>query len=248
MRILPILLSLSAAVLLASCSGSSSVSVSELSDEYIQAAQRAVEAAVLTIDDLPAGWEIDPPDEDTDEDEPDFLFTGECQPFNDIDNFPGEIANAESDDFEGPEGQSFTSDATAFASDKAAKDAFNLVRTLRITCSDQMRKMFTTALKDSFLEDGTATEAELATLHVIVGDLPFPQFSDHADAYRVDIQIDVSGIAFHFKMHFPYWVHGKLIGSVTYMTFVGEPDMTKEALIAKIAFDKLVEAEATLNE
>ena len=250
MRTLTVLLSLIAALLLAACSGSSSVSVSELSDEYIRAAQQAVESALITIDDLPQGWEIDPPDEDSQEDdadENDYLFTRECQPLNDLDNLPGQIADAVSDDFDGSPGQTFSTDVVAFASDDAAKDAFNLFRTLRITCSDQLRKAMVAGLRDVFAEEG-ATEAELATLSAVVSDLPFPQLSDHADAYRVDWQADIGGTAYRVKMHFPYWRHGNMVGSVSYRTFTGEPDMTKEALIAKIAFDKLVKAEATLNE
>ncbi len=246
MRTLSILLSLTAALFLAACSGSSGASISDVSDQYIQAAQQAAEAALITIDDLPQGWVADPQDEDSDEDEDNFLFTGECQPLNDIDSLPGQIADAVSDDFDEP-GHTFSTDAVAFASDGAAKDAFNLFRSLRITCSNQMRKAMVAAFRDVFAEDG-ATEAELATISVVVSDLPFPQLSDQADAYRVDWQADIGGTAYRVKMHFPYWRQGNMIGGLSYRTFAGEPDMTREALIANIAFDKLVEAEATLNE
>lgn len=227
-------------LLFAACSGNGSPA-DEVSDEFLAAAEDAVAAAVLTLDDLPAGWTAEPQDDDDDEDAE---FSGECARLNQ-DEFPGEVASADSDKLTGPDNQIVYASAIAFASEDLARNALESYQLLENDCRNQLEDVLTSAFRESFAEDGVS-DAELATLQVTVEDLAFPRIRESLTAYRVVWRAELRGMPIGGTMDFTFWREGKMFGGIVYLAFGNGPDMADEEGVAKILADKVKQANDSL--
>tara|TARA_B100001964_G_scaffold340_1_gene396 strand:+ start:119 stop:451 length:333 start_codon:yes stop_codon:yes gene_type:complete len=87
--------------------------------EFLVAAESAAKAANLSLSDFPTGWTSEAAS-DEDEDDSDLDLSEDCQ-ILDSDTVPGEVFEADSDDFTGPDGQSVSSSATVLTSSSAAE-------------------------------------------------------------------------------------------------------------------------------
>jgi hypothetical protein len=109
-------------------------------EEFLLAAQAAANSTVLTIGDMPAGWqvEVEEPDED-DEEEDTGEFTGECERFGQDEDivWPGEVATADADSLNGPTHE-INTDASVFRDADVADQALTKFFDLVERCRDQI--------------------------------------------------------------------------------------------------------------
>ena len=240
-----ILLAASTAFLLlgVSCFGGDEPQVSEpqVSAEFATAAETAVEAALLTPDDLPPGWLAEPEDEDEDEDEEtDFEFTGECETFDDED-LPGSVASADSDELTGPDDQVLVTSAVVFPSEEMAEAAVTGFERLTEICREQLKDGMVELFRDVFEERG-ADDAEVT---VTVEDLPFEELGSGLGSYRINWSFAFEGRSAHGSMDFIFWRQGRLVGAISYMR-TGDDNPREERELAQLVDAKLRFVEATL--
>lgn len=197
------------------------------------------QTAVLTLADMPSGWTVDAPDDDDSDD--DFEFTGECAVLNEED-FPGELASAESPDFKGPDNQQISSTASVFADEAAAQEALDTFDSVFSKCGDQFVAAFTEGLRGEGEDRGLDT----TDVDVSLQKLSFAQLGDATIAHRLTGSMTMEGVPLEFTLDFVVVRAGRMAGAVTYMDFFGVNSVEEEAL-AGIAAGKLAEANASLG-
>lgn len=208
-------------------------------------AEEAANSAVLKLDDMPNGWTIDAPDDDDDDDGDDFVFSEECAILN-VETFPGELASAESADFEGPAGQSASSDSSVFTSAEVAKATLQESNDALLRCQGEFVQAFKTAL----LEGAGLSEEDALGAGLVLSFLdgpPLPQLGDLMTANRLEIDMTVEGIYLHMIIDFVVIAEGRLVGGLYYFS-VGEVNSLEEEVLAETMADKLAEANASLAE
>jgi len=89
--------------------------------KFLVAAETAATAVNLSLSDFPIGWTSGAASEE-DEDDSDLDLSEDCR-ILDLDTVPGEVFEADSDDFTGPDGQSVSSSATVLISSYATENA-----------------------------------------------------------------------------------------------------------------------------
>lgn len=206
-------------------------------------AEEAANSAVLKLADMPSGWAKDAPDDD--DDEGDFEFSEECAMLN-VETFPGELASAESADFEGPAGQSASSDSSVFTSAEVAKATLQEFNDTLSRCQGEFVQAFKTALLEGA---GLSEEDALAAgLRLSFQDgPPLPQLGDLMTVNRLGIDMTVEGIDLHMIIDFVTIAEGRLVGGLYYFS-VGEVNSLEEEVLAEIIANKLAEASASLAE
>jgi hypothetical protein len=157
------------------------------SDAQRQTDQAAAEAMVLTLDDVPAGYQADPPDEDDDDDAALDAQMAQC-----LDVDPAVIdpdnPKAESPDFSTPDGDQISSEVSIAPSVEAAEKAIDLLR------SDAMPGCYAAALQALAAQataDDPSNDAELG--EPTVAPISFPDLGDDAEAFRVTVPIETQG-------------------------------------------------------
>ena len=111
--------------------------------EFVVVAQRAADAAELTLNDLPSSWTVLPP-----EDRPKPQLSEECAILNQVE-FPGQVAMAESDAFTGPVDQELRSTTVVFPSTDAAQDAQDTFNSAFSRCGEELANAFEKLWKNS---------------------------------------------------------------------------------------------------
>lgn len=204
--------------------------------------EEAANAAVLKLDDMPSGWTKDAPDDDASDGEDDFEFTGECAILNE-DTFPGELASAESDDFEGPESQGASSSASVFSDEAVAQEGFEALDSAFALCTDQFAAAFQQALLGEWEQRGY----ESTQVDISIQELAFPDLGDESTAYRLAGSMSLEGAPFEFTIDFVIMRAGRMAGGFTYMSFFTVNSLEEE-LLAETAAEKMAEANASLAE
>jgi hypothetical protein len=207
-------------------------------------AQEAAESAVLTLDDLPSGWTVAPPGDDGGDASvgDDFVYSGECDTLNE-DEFPGEIASAESADFEGAQSQEVSSTASVFSDEAVAQEAFAELDSAFSLCRDQ----FVAAFEQGLLGEGDQRDFDASQLEVSLEDLAFPEMGDSTTAYRLAGSMNLEGLLFEFTVDFVFMRAGRMAGGFSYMTF-GDVNSIEEEVLAEITAEKMAAANASLTE
>jgi hypothetical protein len=212
------------------------------SDPYREAAENAVESAVLTLDDLPDAWAVSSLGEDS---YANIQLTGDCAKLNARGaGFPGEVATTSADPFAGPNGQELVNTVTAFSDPQAAEAALGSADTLVAQCTDQI---------NSALQQAIEVAAEDRNIGGLLGDIntavepdnDFPPFGSESLAYN--LQADFSALFARFEVtgHIIAIREGALAGVLVYAA-LGDNGPQEERDIAAALAGKLAAADATL--
>jgi len=205
---------------------------------YAAAAQQAVQAALLRVEDLGEGWSPAPPDEDGDFDP---QFEGECAQFNE-DAFPGEIARADSDDFAGPNDREITADATVFADAAAAEAGVDLFASFVDNCGGQLEEEYTRALVEALEEEDPSISINNLEIDVT------PLFAGSSATGRRaggSIKVTANGQFFEYTIDQVVIRVGAVVTSATFQ-FVGQADLPFEDHISTVLTAKATAADASL--
>jgi hypothetical protein len=205
-------------------------------DVFRWSAQQAVNAVLLTENDLPASFDlvVDEADEE-DEDGPPVQFTGDCAQFNDLanieDNFLAAVAEGETGDFENEDEDGFSSNAGAFRDAATAEEEATRFQRLVSTCSDQMEAYFT-----QYFQDEAATgETAITSATIDVREIVVPHQGDWVHGMRTDMTFDVSGTQVRFVSDSVSIRVGQMIATVDY-TYSQNPDEAlRDGIVATIA-------------
>ena len=198
------------------------------------------QAAVLTLDDMPAGWTIDV--DDSDDDDEDIDVSPECAVLNELEQPPGQIGYAEADDFEGPEGQLVTNDATVFEDAEAATGAMRLYKDALTRCGEEFLAAFEQALKKNWSEEGQ-TDIPMESRWDTPTEIAF---ESESDSYRFILETTVEGVDMTFTFDIYFVRAGQLVGSYMY-TAIGEVDTFEEQSVGLTAAEKVRSASASFS-
>lgn len=154
--------------------------------------QEAAKAIVLTLDDLEAGWESTPPDEETDNDEEIKADLADCLGI-DPDVMDPDNPSADSPDFTSAN-EEVSASVSYTPSIEAAEQAVELLRDEDLpSCFAQALK---TAITDALLNppEGEAPPDDLEVGEPTFNPISFGDLGDETVAYRATIPLSASGI------------------------------------------------------
>ncbi len=192
------------------------------------------QGALLVRNDFPPDWTSEPQDPDDDAFADDDIFTGECAAYN-TESFPGDLADAESDDFKGPEHQTVSSDASVFDSDASATSALEMTSNMPDTCMYQFEQGLTRIFKESFAEGGIDPSAEVV---VTVHSMPWPQVGDGAAAYRIIWVLSTEGRVIGGTIDTITWRQGRMLTGITYRSYVAPDFSAQVSRTSQVAADE----------
>ena len=208
--------------------------VPTLSDpDFLAAANRAADSVTLRLADLPAGWTLAPPD-DNSSDVPD--FTGECAPLNNGEGFPDSVVSRSSEKFEGVVADQASSSVDVFRSAAQAKITLETLADLLRRCQDQMGQMFKVVVQD--------VAADMSAVDVSVVELPLPSLADEAYVYRFPISFSARGVRVSFVLDFVFIRKGAMVANV--ITTTGDTSSSLTGDLARIIAGRMTSANATL--
>jgi hypothetical protein len=205
-------------------------------DVFRWSAQQAVNAVLLTENDLPANFDlvVDEADEE-DDDGPSVQFTGDCAQFNDLanieGNFLGAVAEAETGDFENEVEDGFSSNAGAFRDATAAENEATRFQRLVSMCADQMEAYFT----QYFQDEAASGESAITSATIDVQEIVVPHQGDWVHGMRTDMTFDVSGTQVRFISDSVSIRVGRMIATVDY-SYSAQPDEAlRDGVVATVA-------------
>jgi hypothetical protein len=221
---------------------------------------QAAEAALLTIDDMPSGWTVEPDDGSGAGDPADASVGGEYPAECDFDALalPGELASADSAKFEGADGQTISSGSSVFASEAEAATAFETLATTMDGCQDRLLDLLAQSLTAEIQADSIdhSLDARLEAPKL-------PALGDSLAAYRLVATVNledevglVEGLGIEVTLDFVFIRSGALVGGMFYFTpadvvpgEVANPAASRaeEEAILRIAAQKLSRANASLG-
>ncbi len=207
-------------------------------------AEEAAQSSVLTIEDFPSGWTAAPVDDEEDG-ESDFDVSEECAVLNELEHPAGEIATADSGNFEGPERQDASSDSTVFSTGAAAQAVVEAFDDGLTRCRDEFVGAFETALLEEW--DLTEGDTRLTGLDISVQDLEFPELGDSMTAYRIEITTIVDEIVVPFVIDFVVIRTGRMVGGFSYLS-VGSVNSLEEERLAEVVAEKIARANGLLSQ
>ncbi len=191
---------------------------------------------MLTLEDMPSGWEAEP------RDDPDVnleLSPG-CEILNE-DLPPGGTPLVESDRFTGPYDQEVASAASAFATKKKAANAMDEYLEATSRCLEELeiglKKMYSDLLS-SMTGEPVATELSLETL-------AFQELGDTSAVYRLSGNFIAADVTIPLMADIFFMRAGRVAAYLTY-TSIGEVNSLEEEVLAETAAEKLAEANASL--
>jgi len=230
-----VLLTLAPAALMASCGDGSSTE-----DAYREAAGRAVQDSVLTLDNLPEGWAKS---EIGAQALPGLSLTGDCEPLNGRGRgFPGEVATADSEPFAGPHNQQLASTVSAFTGTEAAQAAVRRANDLVLQCRDQIQEALKQAIQNAAGDLGRL----IGSISASVEPAQFKPFGDETSAYRLKADISTLLTSIDVNGHILVIRKGPLTGVLLYAT-LSDLDAGEEEGITSALATKLASADASLS-
>jgi len=222
------------AALMASCGGGTSTE-----DAYREAAQRAVQDSVLTLDNLPEGWARS---EIGAQALAGLSLNGDCAALNGRGaGFPGEVATADSEPFAGPHNQQLASTVTAFSDPEAAQAAVRRANDLVLQCRDQIQEALKRAIQSAAGDLGRL----IGSISASVEPAQFKPLGDETSAYSLKADISTLLTSIDVNGHILVIRKGPLTGVLLYAT-LGDLDAGEEEGIASALATKLTSAEASL--
>ena len=214
----------------------------------VAAAQAAADAAVLTLADLPAGWALAPQDDEDAGDEFGEGFDEECASEFDLsfedESFPGEIAGAESAEFEGPFGQSASNTVSVFDNEGTAMEAVALFDEVFAACAGEFEKLLLEGFEEEAQADGE--DAIDWQVDVTMEKVPFYHMGQQTIAHRLSGSMTTDGFTFEFALDFAMYREGRVAGMFTFFTLFGL-GVDEEEPIAETTAQKLRDANALLG-
>lgn len=231
------------ATVASACRGAAGSAPTETSPEFTAAAQEAAKSAVLTLDDFPPGWTGAPPDKS---DNSNLGVSDECSALE-LETFPGQVAEAESNEFTGPDEQEVSSAISVFPTDDAAQGAVDAFNDAFDQCRKELEDALTRLIKEGAEEEAQLPEEVELDLQVNVENLSFERFGDATVAYRIPVKASFIGITLEFTIDLVFMREGKVAGGLFYFA-LGEVDTDEEAQLAETVADKLEQANASLPD
>jgi hypothetical protein len=217
-------------------SGSTSEPTPVSDEAFLFMAQAAVNGAQLTLEDLPAGWSTEPPD---DLDVGAEYFSAECGLLSQDDWLTG-VAEAETDDFKRDE-DTIASGATAYRNVNAADVAFAEFESVWSRCRGEIPSAITQSLIKSF-------EAEGVTVADVSASVDQVDPGDEGDwGARIIMEFTYEGSRYSYVTDKIIIREGQLVGSVTYQAAESMDESMRDALV-KLVAARLVDADSTLPE
>ena len=231
------------AAVASACRGAAGSAPTETSPEFRAAAQEAADSALLTLDDFPSGWTSAPPAADTDDSQ--LGLSKECSALE-LETFPGQVAEAESDDFTGPDEQEVSSAISVFPTDDTAQEAVDAFNNAFDQCGKELEDALTRLIKEGAEAGELPSEVEL-DLQVNVENLSFERFGDATVAYRIPVKASFIGITLEFTIDLVFMRDGRVAGGLFYFS-LGEIDAEEEQQLAQAVADNLEQANASLPD
>lgn len=162
--------------------------------EVDPADQAIAEAAVLTLQDFPPGWESTPTDDDDDRKGRENIATCVGVEYDDL--YRDSNANAKSPDFKSEGDDEVSSSVTVDRDEGWMIDAFEIAS----------RPKFRECVVDGIVETVEASVAEsgedVEVGAITINEMSFGSFGDETLAFRMTIPLDVSGFSFEAKGDF----------------------------------------------
>lgn len=225
------------ALALAACGDST-----EPANDFAASARGAAPAVPLTVDDVAAGWEALPDDEN--------LAAGvslpeECDIFDLELAFPGAVATASGDGLKGPLGQQVTSYSAVFETEGAAQAAIDGTREIVTRCTSE----FKSEIKAIAERESAALGVDLgifADINVDVGEREdVPAIGDGSVSYRAEVNVDILGNNINFTLDVTLLRSGRVAAAMTYAQY-GEPKEEDETAVTSALLGKAEAAEEQL--
>ena len=213
---------------------------SSAGDAYREDAQRAVQYAVLTLDNLPEGWASS---EIGAQALSGLSLSGDCAALNGRGrDFSAELATADSEPFSGPHNQQLASTVSAFSDVEAAKAAVRRANDLVLQCREQIQE----ALKQAIQSAAGDLRRLIGNISASVGPAQFKPFGDETSAYALKADVSALLTSIDVNGHIIVLRKGPLTGVLLYAT-LGDLDAGEEEGIASALATKLASAEASLQ-
>jgi len=236
------------------CGGGSASPTPVSDEEFRAAAEAAVTASLLTLNDLPAAWVGTPPEPDEDDPAGDAAFrdalSPACQGYADLfddsgGDYPGAAFEMESDTFEpentdGP-ADDISSDAAAFRAVEDLNAEWDEVVNFVRDCGDEMPE----AMRRAFATDPDFDGVELTKLEFRQADAP--AIGDRAARWEMEMAFSTQGFEFDATVVSTGIQSGRMIGSVTWTDFGSFDTTLGESLTALVA-ERLQKANEVLPE
>ena len=185
---------------------------------------RILDAAILTLDDVPSGWEQLPGSED---DEADQEQIAECVGVDVADLY--EEDNPEADaTFGAPDDSELQVGWTTAATVDVAEFRFETLT------SDRALDCLRDVVVDAIPADGDFEVGEVSLNRV-----SFPQFGDDSTAIRVTVPVTAQGMSVEAFFDAVFVRAGRAIGTVNYLSFFSPADPAKVEGFVQTMLDKL---------
>lgn len=217
--------------------------------EFAAAAQDAADSSLLLLSDLPPGWTGTPHDDQSGDD--DQLVLGpECEGLlGDLEDSPGGVASAKSDDFAGLNDEAVSSGAAVFATEEDAQAAIDTINDAVDGCRDDFEDALLALFRTLLEEDPDIDQQTLDSMEVSVAfvDLSFAELGDSTDAYRLDIDVEAEGESIQPVADIVLVRSGRIAGGLFY--FASEaPNIDDETSFAEIIVSRMEAADEALPD
>jgi hypothetical protein len=225
-------------LVLSACGGDSSPTPSS---SFEDVAERLVADALLSVSDLPTGWE---------EVAAGYELTNGADLLDDCDvfdldvTFAGAVVTESSKTYEGLREQQVASFAGVYREDWEAASAVSATRETLDRCEDEFRDVVRSLAEDR-LEALGIDLGFLADIDVNLGERQGAGLGDSSAAYRMEVKVGLPGADQRFTLDVLVISEGRVGAAMTYATF-GSPDEEEEAEIARSLLDNSAAVEAQL--
>jgi hypothetical protein len=231
------------------CGGKTAEPVSD--EEFLWLATAAAQDANLTIDDVPAAWESEPPDPDDEDDDDDEIPEGlspECvELFESIDNSEAVAASetnpsAESDDFSDPDTrESVSTSVEVFRTVALATEAEDLIDDAFEMCNDEIGSV----IEEEVNKDNAESGEEYRIENVQMLDYTKRDLGDWAREWGFSLTYDFAGLKVDSTLTFTYIRAGRMAGTFFHFQ-VDETDAELIDSMRELFADRMAKVDETL--
>jgi hypothetical protein len=215
-------------------------------------AEEAALAALLILEDLPAGWTAGPasPDDDNGEEagEQNLDLPPECEAFEAEVDEPGSVAKADSDEFTSPDEDTVQSDVTVYANAGLASEAIDQVRQLVEQCGEPLHAAFESLFGEQFAEDSAEIPFEIELSDFSFDTFDFAELGDETLAVRITFGVKAAGLLdLQFALDLIGIRSGRVIGGLIYQSLSGETDPDLEDQLSRVVEQRVASADNSLK-
>lgn len=218
------------------------------SADFLAAAQEAADASLLLLSDLPPGWTGSPPTDSSDDEQ--LTLGAECDGLvGDLEDSPGRVASATSDDFAGPNDEEVSSGNAVFETEESAQDAIDTINDAVDGCRDEFEAALLALFRRLLEEDPDIDQATLDSVEVDVAfvDLSFEQLGDSTNAYRLDITVTAEGETIQPVADIVLLRSGRIAGGLFYFAS-NAPNIDDETAFARTIVSRMEAADRALPD